>query len=407
MLVPVIRAAPGSGRVKDGRGVHLLRFPNMSTVRRAALIGAAALALGACAATDIPKQLKPVPSALVAKMDQLGMKETGRIFIRIFKETSELEVWKERRDGQYALLKTYEICKWSGNLGPKLKEGDRQAPEGFYTVTPAQMNPKSDYYLSFNIGYPNTFDRSHGRTGAHLMVHGACSSAGCYSMTDDDAGEIFGLARDAFKGGQRAFQIQAFPFRMTAANFARHRDNPNMTFWTNLKEGYEHFELTKQPPKVDVCDRRYVFNATATSGKFSPTAACPAYTVPARIGSALATRLAEHERDVAAQVAKLQSRSKPEAAASATPTGNFLTRMLNRGEGEPAATPLAQSQTAASFAAEAPGGAAPLPALRPTHDPVVTGSVQQQPEASPASGRGIRLPSVGRLVKREFWWPEG
>ncbi len=148
-------------------------------------------------------------------------------------------------------------------LDPKFKEGDRQAPEGFYKVGKAQMNPNSDYYLSFNIGYPNTYDRSHGRTGTHLMVHGACSSAGCYSMTDEQVSQIYALARDAMAGGQDYFQVQAYPFRMTAANMAKHAANPHFEFWKMLKEGYDHFELTNYPPKVDVCEKRYVFNREA------------------------------------------------------------------------------------------------------------------------------------------------
>ncbi|NNC27627.1 murein L,D-transpeptidase, partial [Salinisphaera sp. USBA-960] len=129
------------------------------------------------------------------------------------KEESALEVWKQTRTGKYQLLDEFEICKWSGKLGPKFKEGDRQAPEGFYEITPALMNPNSSYHLAFNLGYPNSYDRSHGRTGSHLMVHGACSSRGCYAMTDEQVQDIYALARDSFKGGQRSFQVQAFPFR--------------------------------------------------------------------------------------------------------------------------------------------------------------------------------------------------
>ena len=131
------------------------------------------------------------------------------------------------------------------------------------------------------MGYPNAYDRANGRTGQHLMVHGACSSSGCYSMTDAQIEEIYAFGRDAFRGGQTEFQIQAFPFRMTAANMARYRNDPNFEFWTMLKEGYDQFEITKVPPKVDVCEKRYVFNripeGTAT---FSPTAACPPSTQP-------------------------------------------------------------------------------------------------------------------------------
>jgi murein L,D-transpeptidase YafK len=285
---------------------------------RLAAIGLAALTLAACQQeSGARKDIRPVSAKLVDKMRDLGMKETSPILIRIFKEESALEVWKQRRDGQYALLKEYQICKWSGVLGPKIKEGDRQAPEGFYIVTPAQMNPKSSYYLSFNIGYPNAFDRSLGRTGTHLMVHGACSSAGCYSMTDEDAGELFALARDAFRGGQVSFQIQAFPFRMTAENFAKHRDDPNVAFWRNLKEGSDHFAVSRQVPRVEVCEKRYVFNADAGNANFSAAGKCPAFTVPPEIVTAVAAKQAEDDQKFVAEVAKLEADAKQAAAEKA------------------------------------------------------------------------------------------
>lgn len=202
----------------------------------------------------------PLPTKVVNRMKAYDMSVGSPIMMRIFKEESVLEVWKQQRTGRYEKIAEYEICKWSGELGPKRQEGDYQAPEGFYTVARHQMNPNSSYYLSFNLGYPNRFDRAHGRTGSNLMVHGACSSAGCYSMTDESVLEIYAFAREAFRGGQEAFQVQAFPFRMTAENMARHRNNPNYDFWRMLKVGYDHFELTRMPPKVDVCERNYVFN---------------------------------------------------------------------------------------------------------------------------------------------------
>jgi murein L,D-transpeptidase YafK len=197
-------------------------------------------------------------------------------------------VWKKQRaSGRFALLKDYDICAWSGVLGPKKQEGDRQAPEGFYTIRPAQMNPDSNYYLAFNMGYPNTFDQSLGRTGSELMVHGACSSRGCYSMTDENIQEIYTLGRLAFQGGQREFQVQAYPFRMTPANLARHRNDPNMPFWLMIKEGYDHFEVTGQPPKVDVCEHRYIFDAVAEKGGFSPAGKCPAMSMPESLRAAV------------------------------------------------------------------------------------------------------------------------
>ena len=166
------------------------------------------------------------------------------------------------------------MCRWSGQLGPKLREGDRQIPEGFYTFVPSQMNPHSAYYLSFNIGYPNRYDRAWDRTGGSIMVHGACSSAGCFSMTDAQIDQIYTLAREAFNGGQQEIQLQSFPFHLTAENMARYRDDPNIGFWRQLKEGADSFEITKRDVAVGVCGRRYVFNVAASSG-LDPVAPCP------------------------------------------------------------------------------------------------------------------------------------
>ena len=221
------------------------------------------------------KANQPVPPRLIQAMSEKNMDLQSPILVRIFKQEAELEVWKQDRDGRFALLKTYPVCRWSGDLGPKIREGDRQAPEGFYTISPAQMNPQSAYYLSFNTGYPNAYDRANDRTGSFLMIHGDCSSAGCYAMTDEQIAEIYALARESFFGGQSSFQIQAFPFRMTPQNMARYRNSPHMPFWKMLKVGYDHFEVTRQEPKIDVCERRYVFN-TESKSRYVSTAACPA-----------------------------------------------------------------------------------------------------------------------------------
>jgi murein L,D-transpeptidase YafK len=198
----------------------------------------------------------------MALMSSKGMSPSDPILIRAYKKESEMEVWKRGRDGRYALLRTLPICRWSGQLGPKVRQGDRQAPEGFYTVTPAQMNPNSAYYLSFDTGFPNAYDRAQGASGAHLMVHGTCSSAGCYAMTDEGAAELYAVAREAFAGGQRAFQFQAYPFRMTAENIAKYRADPNIAFWQNLKEGSDRFEATREEPQVAVASGRYVFSVS-------------------------------------------------------------------------------------------------------------------------------------------------
>ena len=274
----------------------------MNNVRRA-ITGLSLAALVGLAGCQGPldslyaKEKKPIPPHLVKVMEAKGMTAKSPIVLRIFKQESIAEVWKETDTGRYDLLAEYEICKWSGALGPKFQEGDRQAPEGFYTVKPWQMNPKSDYHLAFNIGFPNIYDRAHGRTGSHLMVHGACSSAGCYSMTDELIEEIYALARESFEGGQRAFQVQAYPFRMSPENMARHKDSPHFEFWRMLKEGHDHFEITKKPPKVDVCGRRYVFNREAEEGeKFKPEAECPAMSMPPSLELAYAKKLGEDQQ---------------------------------------------------------------------------------------------------------------
>jgi murein L,D-transpeptidase YafK len=235
-------------------------------------------ALGGCGQFS-PAYLKPLSAQTRALLAEKGMTEESPVLVRIFKAESELEIWKAKDDGRFYHFKTYPICDWSGGLGPKIDQGDRQAPEGFYLVSAAQMNPKSKYHLAFNLGFPNAYDRAYGRTGADIMVHGDCKSAGCYAMTDGVVEEIYILAREALAGGQPAFQVQAYPFRMTAANLAKHKSDKWYGFWRNLKEGYDYFEVTHQPPRVDVCDKRYLINTAFVDpgARPDPAAACPAY----------------------------------------------------------------------------------------------------------------------------------
>lgn len=215
-----------------------------------------------------------VRSSTLRRMETLNMDRASPILIRIYKEERTLEIWKQDRSGSFALLNAYPICKFSGELGPKITQGDYQAPEGFYDITPGQMNPNSSEYLAFNTGFPNAFDRSLGRTGSFLMVHGGCRSVGCYAMTDYAMEEIYGLVDEAFTGGQEKVQLQAFPFSMTAQSLASHAGDPNLPFWKMLKVGSDAFLATGQPPRVAVCDRRYVFNP-AFEGDFDPSAPCP------------------------------------------------------------------------------------------------------------------------------------
>jgi len=310
----------GSGESPGGSGASQLI--NRTLVR--ALISSVALAatgvlMAGCNSDEISlaanaKANQPVPPKLIAAMTEKDMDLQSPILVRLFKQEAELEVWKQNRSGKFELLKTYPICRWSGDLGPKVREGDRQAPEGFYAISPAQMNPQSAYYLSFNTGYPNAYDSALGRTGSQLMVHGDCSSRGCYAMTDEQIAEIYALGRESFFGGQKSFQFQAYPFRMTPVNFAKHRNNPNMAFWKMIKEGSDHFEVSHHEPKVDFCEKKYVFDAIRAPNAtrdpvFNASAKCPAYAISDDLADAVR---AKEEADNA-EYAKLVSKGIPVA----------------------------------------------------------------------------------------------
>lgn len=181
------------------------------------------------------------------------------IFIRIFKESKELELWV-KTENQFNLFKTYEICTYGiGTLGPKVRQGDGQAPEGFYFVTPQRLNPVSAFHLSFDLGYPNFYDRIHKRTGGNLMVHGSCVSIGCFAMTDVVIEEIYAIADVSFRNGQSFFRVHIFPFRMNSKNMETYKQSEWIEFWNNLKEGYDFFEKYKTPPNVEVRNKKYIF----------------------------------------------------------------------------------------------------------------------------------------------------
>ncbi|MFN4011179.1 MAG: transcriptional regulator [Pannonibacter sp.] len=332
-------------------------------------VGALVLAglLAGCQADDMymgsgPKHLREVSPQVKARLAELKMDLRSPIMIRIFKEESKLEVWKQTRSGRYALLEDFDICKWSGQLGPKFKEGDRQAPEGFYEITPGLMNPNSSYHLAFNLGFPNSYDQAHNRTGSELMVHGACSSRGCYAMTDKQVQDIYALARDSFKGGQKSFQVQAFPFRMTAENMARHRKSPHLDFWRMLKTGYDHFEVTKVPPKIAVCEKKYVFDATplVAGVPFRATAQCPAYEVPQAVAMAVASKQKQDEAAFLTQVAALDEKEAREKRWKETQTqiAAFVGNKDFNADGSPAlptAAPEGATAVAATTGTAQPG----------------------------------------------------
>jgi murein L,D-transpeptidase YafK len=195
---------------------------------------------------------------LERQLVEKGASYGSPVFMRVFKEEAELEVWVDTGD-RFILFRTYEICAASGTLGPKQRRGDGQCPEGFYYVSPTGLNPHSTFHLSFDIGYPNEYDRQLRRTGSAIMVHGDCVSIGCFAMTDAGIEEIYALADAALRGGQPFFRVHVFPFRMTRRNMEAHRDSEWYGFWRNLKEGYDYFEAEGRPPDVRVARGRYVF----------------------------------------------------------------------------------------------------------------------------------------------------
>lgn len=225
--------------------------------------------------TGRPLPGTPNLARLGERLQAKGVQHGAPVFLRIFKLESELELWMEK-DERYVLFATYPICRWSGRLGPKFKEGDAQAPEGFYAVSKEQLNPNSRWHRSFNLGYPNEFDQAHGRTGSFLMVHGGCQSIGCFAMTDGVVDEIWRLVTAALDGGQKRFPVHVFPFRMTDGNFDARKTYSWSGFWADLKTGHDLFEQSRIPPAISVCDGRYAFEPGRIETVSQPVAVrCP------------------------------------------------------------------------------------------------------------------------------------
>ncbi len=194
------------------------------------------------------------------KMTEANYAPGAPAYIRIFKEENTLELWlKSNKTNRYTLFKSYPVCAYSGLLGPKFSEGDKQSPEGFYDITKDRLWPGSQYHLAMNIGFPNEYDKAHGRYGTNLMIHGDCKSKGCYAMTDDVIEEIYLIAEQALEGGQPAVPVHIFPFRMNNENMKQWAGYEWSPFWRNLKQGYDLFEINKIPPYVSVKHKRYIF----------------------------------------------------------------------------------------------------------------------------------------------------
>ena len=307
------------------------------------LLAALALILAACSSrapeTQRDSRLirRPPNPTLQDRLEARGFRFGAPAFIRIFKKEEVLEVWLQKDSGEYALFLDYPICIYSGELGPKTREGDKQSPEGFYTVGREAMNPNSQYHLSFNLGYPNAYDRAHGYSGSLLMVHGKCVSIGCYAMGDRQIEEIYTLVGAALQRGQPFVRVHAFPFRMTDANLAAYSEHRWYDFWRMLKPGYDYFERYHQPPEIDVIGGQYALSGRNPHPAVRPGELPPGRSTPTIPGENL--------------------NSNPftgTAIASAAPPSAAPRPLLNPNPAAPAATLNNAFQAAASNSALSP-----------------------------------------------------
>lgn len=223
----------------------------------------------AAAMGEIPLPGTPNAAQFDDRLKERGLAVGNAVFLRVFKAESELEVWLQKGE-RYELFATYPICHWSGTLGPKVNEGDKQSPEGVYTISQRQLHMIGRHPRSLNLGFPNVFDRQFQRTGSYILIHGGCGSVGCFAMTNPVIEEIFKLSQAALKGGQEQIHVHVFPFRLTEQRLRAYALHEWYDFWRNLKDVYDSFEATRRPPRVSVCAGRYWVdgepqNATAQS----------------------------------------------------------------------------------------------------------------------------------------------
>lgn len=228
----------------------------------------------AAAAGALPLPGTPNVAILGDRLKEQNVTLANPILIRVFKAESELEIWKER-NGSYFLFATYPVCHWSGTVGPKLKAGDKQAPEGFYTVTRTQIRRTGRWPKSLNLGFPNVFDQSLARTGSDILIHGGCSSIGCFAMTNPVMEEIYQLTQSAIAAGETYVPVHVFPFRMTEANMKAQGQSPWKAFWDNIKLGHDAFLSTLRPPSISICDGKYEFADAPVGSRPGPLSVCP------------------------------------------------------------------------------------------------------------------------------------
>lgn len=203
------------------------------------------------------------------KENKLSPENLNILFVA-YKAESELDLYvKSPENSTYKKLKTYSICAKSGNLGPKLKQGDQQVPEGFYHID--RFNPVSSYYLSLGINYPNKADKVKSKVknlGGDIFIHGNCVTIGCLPMTDENIKEIFLYAVYAKNNGQQEIPVYIFPFNMNSKNCTHYRkknktNSELLDFWNNLKLGWDNFDKNKTELTIKINkEGNYIFKKT-------------------------------------------------------------------------------------------------------------------------------------------------
>ena len=230
------------------------------------LLGALALSFALFADAKAATLIDKSPSSVAAVKEGLlaeelaskGLKLGSPVFLRVYKQSSKMELWIAQGP-RYALFKTYRICRWSGALGPKMFEGDRQSPEGLYHITSEDLIVNPRWHRAMNINYPNRFDVVNGRGGSGILIHGKCGSVGCFAIQDNNVEEVYNVVRAALHNGQVSIPVLALPF-----SFAKYAPAVEDTlklneFWSDLRRADILFNRDRVPPTAWVCDGRYYF----------------------------------------------------------------------------------------------------------------------------------------------------
>ncbi|MFN7498961.1 MAG: hypothetical protein ACK5SF_16325 [Hyphomonadaceae bacterium] len=186
----------------------------------------------------------------------LGLTLGAPVYFRLIREQDRLEVWVKASSGSYSRLRNFKICSKDGALGPRQGASTGQ-PEGFYTLTAAQMRPQGVGYLGINLNWPNAYDRGRGWRGAPSLLQAGCASGRHYGLTDQDMEEVYTIAYSALVNGQAAIPFHIFPFQMTSFRMLQVGQGPKASFWRDLEPAWRAFERTKTPPQIRVQGRRY------------------------------------------------------------------------------------------------------------------------------------------------------